>query len=285
MDSMFHKFSVILSSFNRPVMIKEAINSIWNQDYVGRIELIIMDDNSNSETINNIKSKLAVNGFDIDYNLSINIEKGSCYTGNNSLRPNMFVKFFISNVEDQDRKDKCRYAYLINLALTYLVTGDVVCYLTDDSVYRHNKFSILNEIFQDTKINATYDEMVMYDVKIFNNCVIRKSTYKPFNSDVGKAIPYKKERLFAENYIDHITLSHRYNCVSPVTEKYKSIWDDNKSAWIHSDWIFWKRLAEFYEFIPVPVLLSEKWMHDKCVQKMCNSGGLTQNINREELRE
>ncbi len=279
-----HKFSVVLTSFNRPVMVCATLDSVFSQSYTGPIQLIIMDDNSNDKTLTAIQKKLAVKGYQSEGILT-NEGGYTIQNFNSSLRSNLNILLCISDIEDKNRQRACRYSVLINFALSK-ANGDIVCYLTDDSVWYENKFSVLNEIFQDSEIQVTYDEMSHYYVAINDEGVVRLNKHHEFNNtEIGKAIPFSRERLEHGNFIDHIALSHRIDCVIPVTNKYESIWDENKNVWLYGDWVFWKRLVEFYSFTPVPILLSEKWKHPKCIQNSCTSVGLFFMPSEERLQE
>ena len=265
-------------------MVQRALQSVFEQDYKGPIQLIITDDNSNNETLSAIQKKLIAESCQLEGILSE--ENGYAIQKLRSrLQPNLEIILCISNIEDKDRKETCRYSVLINFALTK-VNGDIVCYLTDDSIWYENKFSVLNEIFQDFKIYVTYDKTNFYNVVIRNDqvCYIDEN-YLQNDPAIGKSIPFNKDRLLHSNFIDHIALSHRMACLLPIGQKYGGLWSENKETWIYSDWIFWKRLAEFYDFVPVNILLSEKWKHSKCIQNSCTNIGLSFAPNRNELQE
>lgn len=105
--------SVMLTSYNRPKMVREAIESVLNQTYQN-FELLILDDNSEPET-------LAVL---YEY---INHPK---------------VVFYKSNVSPEDRFERPGYVVNINIGLK-IAQGEFICYLTDDDYLLPNAFELL----------------------------------------------------------------------------------------------------------------------------------------------
>ena len=106
------KVSVILTSYNKPEYIKNAIESVLHQTYPN-LELLIMDDNSNGRV------KELIESFD-----------------------DPRIKTYFSNISEEDRYKKTRYSVLINKALG-LATGDYITYLTDDSWYYPKRLSAM----------------------------------------------------------------------------------------------------------------------------------------------
>ncbi|PAE26334.1 MULTISPECIES: glycosyltransferase family 2 protein [Bacillaceae] len=113
------KISCILTSYNRPQRVREAIASVQQQTYPNW-ELIIVDDNSNAQTKNVLKGIA-----DKDHRITL------IHTG----------------VSPKDRPKTTRYATCINLALQR-ITGDLVTYLTDDDIYYPARFEKMAEVFQ-----------------------------------------------------------------------------------------------------------------------------------------
>lgn len=93
---------IIIASYNRPKLIKEAITSVLCQTYQNW-KLWIMDDNSNKETVD------AICSFK-DPRIEI------------VLHPDITIK---------DKQNACRYSVLINEALR-LSNGEYISYLCDD---------------------------------------------------------------------------------------------------------------------------------------------------------
>lgn len=113
------KISCILTSYNRPKGVCEAISSVQAQTYP-HWELFIVDDNSTPET-QEIINRVA-------------IQDPRC-------------TIIQSGVRQEDRFKTARYATCINLAIPH-VTGDLVTYLTDDDIYYPQRFEKMVDIFQ-----------------------------------------------------------------------------------------------------------------------------------------
>lgn len=122
------KVSCILTSYNRPYKVQEAIASILTQSY-SNWELIIVDDNSNEYTQKILKEM---------------------------VKQDDRLILIQSGVRDHERAKTARYATCINMALP-LIKGDLVTYLTDDDIYYPHRFEKMVEVFtQNTNIYVVY---------------------------------------------------------------------------------------------------------------------------------
>jgi glycosyltransferase involved in cell wall biosynthesis len=121
------KVTCILTSYNRPVGVAEAIASVQAQTYPNW-ELIIVDDNSDTLTQTILK--------DI-------------------VRTDQRCKLIQSGVREEDRFKTTRYATCINMAIPN-ITGDLVTYLTDDDIFYPQRFEKMVEIFKSNDIHVVY---------------------------------------------------------------------------------------------------------------------------------
>lgn len=112
------KVSVILTSYNKPLLLKRAIDSVLSQTYKD-FELIIADDNSPNEKV-----------WDF-------IE---------SYKDSRIISFN-SNIEDEQRKLTARYATQINTAVRDFSTGNLISYLADDDFYYPNMLEKMVSFF------------------------------------------------------------------------------------------------------------------------------------------
>lgn len=112
------KVSIILTSYNKPDMVGESIESVLNQTHPDW-ELFIMDDQSNEITAS------VIHRYADDPRIAI----------------------FFSGVKDEDRYKRTRYAYLINLALAQ-ASGEYVSYLTDDTEYKPDRLKKMISYFE-----------------------------------------------------------------------------------------------------------------------------------------
>ena len=112
--------SVLLTSYNRPQMIRRAIQSVLGQTY-SNFELIILDDNSNEETRTVIESY---------------------------LQKDLRIRRYYSEVKDEDRWKEARYAALFNIGLA-MARGELIAYLTDDDGYLLSKLEKMVKFFRE----------------------------------------------------------------------------------------------------------------------------------------
>jgi spore maturation protein CgeD len=139
------KISCILTSYNRPKGVREAVASVQRQTYP-HWELIIVDDNSNEETKQVIR---------------------------NLVSKDSRLKLIQSGVKDEDRHKTVRYATCINLAIQH-TTGDLVTYLTDDDIYYPQRFRRMVHVFhKNPHIHVVYGQQRV--VRTNNDRVISTS--------------------------------------------------------------------------------------------------------------
>lgn len=112
---MSPRVSVLLTSYNRPAMLAEAVESVLAQTYQD-FELIILDDNSSPDSA--VPAVLAR------------------YWGHPQ------VVLYKSGVRPEERAAKVRYAVLANVGLT-LARGRYVTYLCDDDLYLPYRLEVM----------------------------------------------------------------------------------------------------------------------------------------------
>lgn len=140
------KISCILTSYNRPKGVSEAIASVQSQTYPNW-ELIIVDDNSNERTKQVLR---------------------------NLISKDSRLKLIQSGVKNEDRHKTVRYATCINLAIPHL-TGDLVTYLTDDDIYYPRRFEKMVKVFlRNPHVHVVYGRQKV--VHINNGRVTMKFT-------------------------------------------------------------------------------------------------------------
>ena len=108
------RVSCLLSSYNRPVMLADAIGSVLAQDYRD-FELIILDDNSADPGVLEVLSRFW-------------------------QHPQVAV--VKSNVAWPGRLATTRYATMINIGLA-VARGEFITYLTDDDLYLPHRFRLM----------------------------------------------------------------------------------------------------------------------------------------------
>jgi glycosyltransferase involved in cell wall biosynthesis len=135
------KVTCILTSYNRPVGVVEAIASVQAQTYPNW-ELIIVDDNSD------INTQLILRDI---------------------VRRDKRFKLIQTGVKDEDRSKTTRYATCINMAIPH-IKGELVTYLTDDDIFYPQRFEKMVEVFRrNSFIHIVYGKQ---KVVILNNGVV-----------------------------------------------------------------------------------------------------------------
>ena len=104
------RISVILTTYNRPKRLKQAIESVLNQTFQD-FEILLMDDKSDN------LEQLQL------------LEK---YKSREKLR------LFISDIRDEDRSKTVRYSALINIAFQH-AKGEFIAYLCDDDRFTSDR--------------------------------------------------------------------------------------------------------------------------------------------------
>ena len=111
-------FSIILTTYNRPDRLPQAIESVLNQTYQN-FELIIMDDNSDNEEQKQVLLKY--------WN-----------------HPKVIIHK--SDVEESKRSEIVRYSHLINTAFKFM-NGRFVAYICDDDRYEVDRLQRFKDYF------------------------------------------------------------------------------------------------------------------------------------------
>ncbi|MCS0674055.1 glycosyltransferase family 2 protein [Cytobacillus firmus] len=120
--------SVILTSYNKPLTIGKAIESVLNQTYTNW-ELFIMDDNSKLETVNVIKTYIT----------------------------DSRISYINSQIKDNDRYKTTRYATLINQAISK-TRGKYITYLTDDNIFYPDRLRTMVHFLEQKRVDIAYSK-------------------------------------------------------------------------------------------------------------------------------
>lgn len=209
------KVSIILTSYNKHEYVGESIKSILDQTYED-LELFIMDDNSNEETLNNIKPFL------------------------NDHR----VTFFKSETQTIDeRVAKTRYAVLINEALEK-IEGEYIAYATDDNVFHKEKIEkMVNYLDNNPNVQVVYSASqtdYINEKGEITNSIVR---------------PAKAIQWLAPCVIDHCSIMHRKTILPVIQKTFNSIWDENPQFYKIGDARFFWKINHFWPFYPINEIL------------------------------
>lgn len=136
------KVSVILNTFNRPAMLKQAVSSVFAQT-LDDWELVIACDHGGE--VDNETTRLCEEIF-------LEEEKG---------RKRIKVIFTDLPIGDQTLN---RFAYNINRAFR-LCTGEYITYLCDDDLLMPWKFTVFSQILDENPdIQIVYGKQMIFDV-------------------------------------------------------------------------------------------------------------------------
>lgn len=200
--------TVILTSYNRPVLLRQAAFSVINQDYKGNIELIIADDASNPETW-------------------AEMDKIYKYVMNNSDLLNRDVILMDSMKGDKWRRTITDYARNINSAIL-ASTGDVIFYLTDDDEFLENHVRLLIE-----ELERNPDAHFVFGAQ----------RVEVLDEKTG-AIAAQGDRIWpkyilpnAPNNIDHNQFAHRAEAIHSV-----GLWPEHKMHYGACDGAFFDQV-------------------------------------------
>ena len=178
------KHTVIVSSYNRPTMIVDCLESILNQTYQD-FEVLIMDDGSNADTLEAIVK----------------------YVNDDRFRYFDFSKIHIPDV--------WRYTIGINTALKY-ITGDVIHYLPDDDIFDIRRFENVNKFMWQTHFDVGYGALINFNDRetegLFKDITnIEHTRFPTFDISPENLHPFT-------GLLDHGQVFHSVKCYEKVKQ-------------------------------------------------------------------
>lgn len=233
------KVTVILTSYNRPALLRRAAISVLEQDYEGTIELIITDDGSDSGEIDSVVAQLDLLAQKADKRELLVL---------NSWKSSKWRRFITD------------YARNINSAIL-ASTGDIIFYLVDDDEYAENHVSLLvNELL--TNKDATF---------VFGNQLTRYLNAETMeHADAFERVYTEHVLESAPNNIDHNQFAHWAAAIEKV-----GLWPEDKVHYGACDGAFFDQVHRagfvFYN-ATMPneegdvYLTSIHYFHEKSVQ-------------------
>lgn len=226
MKSSTAKVSVILTSYNNPVYLNRAIESVLTQSYQD-FQLIIADDNSSDIGVYDVISK-------------------------HQLDPR--VRYFNSNIKEEDRLKTARYATQINSAVRGYAVGKYLLYLADDDFYYPNMIEKMVAFAEATSHDVIYCKQDFID---------SKGNIKSFR--------------FPNEVLSHAMDRVDHNQVMNTRESFDKVggWDDDPGCWGGADGYFWRKLNEAgYLFYPIDTeeSLQAKTYRENSVQWRVSNG-------------
>jgi len=207
------KISILLTSYNNPTGLERAIQSVLNQTYQN-FEIILLDDNSDDPKVLEILEK---------------------------YKKHPKIKFYNSNIKEEDRLKESPYARQINIGLK-MATGKLIVYMCDDAEYLPEKFEKM--------------------VRFFKKHPFAKVCYnqqKQIEENTGRIIRIlKPDRILRDPFckVDHNSVMHYKSCIDKVGN-----WET--FALKLADAYFWRKLGKKYPFYPIKEILENHYQGEK----------------------
>ncbi|MBT2624979.1 glycosyltransferase family 2 protein [Bacillus sp. ISL-32] len=219
------KVSVIMTSYNKSDYVAKSIKSILAQTFPD-FELLIMDDNSNEETLNEIRPFLE----------------------------DSRVRFYKSDVSEvKERTEKTRYSALINQAIE-LAEGEYITYATDDNIYMPDRLKkMAHELDVHPEKDVIYSSSKTYHLNQQQEVV--KETVRPANQVMWNA----------PCAVDHCSVMHRFSVLEKVKDTFGSYWDESPEYYRIGDARFFWRVNHFYPLYPITEELDLNYITDQSI--------------------
>lgn len=224
------RVSIVLTSYRRPALVREAIASALGQTY-REIELLVVDDNSGQETLDAIDQA---------------IRRYAPWQG----PPVVLLQ---TGVPEQERLSMCRYAVAINYALEH-ATGDLVTYLTDDDRYLPHRVARMVEELRDPGKMIVYGDQLVVDI----DGAGKETTRGPRGTVGVTRAPQCR--------VDHCSVMHRRSCLDRLVRPW---WPEGQENWGAGDAAFWGKLVEHWPFYPIQEVLDvHRWSVNNVQSRM-----------------
>lgn len=214
MFSKNKEVTVVLTSYNKPILLKKAIDSVLGQTYEN-IHLIIADDNSS------------------DIGVAKVIMDSMKYDGDKS------ITFFNSNIREEDRFLTTRYATQINTAIRRFSESKYICYLADDDFYYPAMIEKMVSFAEDSAREVIFCAQHILD--------------EDGNIDGGgmngRGVRFFNEPLVrGADKLDHNQVMNTRRVFDEVGG-----WDDSPGTWSGADAYFFDRIEKFgiSKFYPI----------------------------------
>jgi spore maturation protein CgeD len=217
------KCSVIINTFNRPYMLKQAVASILCQ------------------TMDNWELILAVDHHEYFYSTlgitdaAVALEAECFATAEELADSDTRIKLDFTDLERGDQSLN-RFAHNINKAFK-LCTGDYISYLCDDDLFTPWRLSVMAQVLDaNPEYQVVYCEQLVYDIP--KNAFIEKRA-------ASEILPQHENGANAPYKVNHNSIMHRRECFDAVGG-----WVENAPARL-GDAYFFARLNQKWPFYPI----------------------------------
>lgn len=223
----FPDISVIITTYNRPQMLRRALASVLAQDIKGvDVEVVVVDDGSDEDNLPVLE--------DLDKHFRL---KG------------MSVLFFKMG---ENSGYQCKPK---NIGIQQS-NGEFIAYLDDDNVWKPNHLRVLWEAIQRT------DADIVYGMREYK---ATKDVAKPPVLGTGIIGPFSADHITKSNYIDTSDIMHSKGVYYRLAEIDGKGWDEDLNR--YGDWNFVARLARAgFRGHPVYQIITEYWWHGQNLQ-------------------
>lgn len=224
------KFSVLLTTYNRPEMLEQAVLSVLRQTHTN-FEIIVLDDNSSD------KDQLEL------------LER---------LEDHPKIKVIRSDVKPEDRTKTTRYATMINMGFPH-ADGEYVSYLCDDDRFMAIKFEKAFKKLKEPGVQAVYGIQALKQIN-------SDGTETDYEHPIRKAELTFSSTNSASCNVDHSSVIHRRELV----DKAGLWNDDSEHWGTGDGEYWNKLHAIGVAFHPIPEILDIHVYHNGSVTKEAN---------------
>jgi spore maturation protein CgeD len=210
------KVSVIINTFNRPYMLKQAVASVLAQTMDDWELVIAVDHRRMAPVFSSDEERVWKMAFeDLQFDGRIKVDWTDLLPGDQSLN---------------------RFAHNINRAFK-LCTGDYITYLCDDDLYLPWRLSIFSRVLDENpSYQVVYGRQIVWDIATDTGILERPA---------NQVLPQHPEGLSAVDRVNHNSIMHRRECFDAVGG-----WVENAPARL-GDAYFFARLNRRWDFYPV----------------------------------
>jgi spore maturation protein CgeD len=216
------KVSVIINTFNRPQMLKQAVASVLAQT-MDDWQLVIAVDHNTEALVKLPNDDPAWKSY---FAYSVGVE---------DIAEDSRIKYDFTDLEPGDHSLN-RFAHNINRAFKKC-TGDYISYLCDDDLFLPWRLSVFSRVLDENPAyQVVYGRQIVWDIATDTGILERPA---------NQVLPQHPEGLSAVDRVNHNSIMHRRECFDAVGG-----WVENAPARL-GDAYFFARLNRRWDFYPV----------------------------------
>ncbi len=213
------KVSVIINTFNRPYMLKQAVASVLTQTLQDWELVIAVDHRRKAPRFGSDEEERC---WQVVYDLNTSDEYGRIKLDWTDLAPG-----------DQSLN---RFAHNINRAFK-LCTGEYISYLCDDDIFLPWRLSVFSQVLDENPAyQVVYGKQMVWDIPGQKFTEERKAE---------QVLPVHPDGVYPVGRVNHNSIMHRRECFDAVGG-----WVENAPARL-GDAFFFARLNQRWAFHPI----------------------------------